>query len=301
MNRKRLAQRADRLRARRHARSAAGQPPHRPSSPTTRLAPRLTITGGSTYVLSGQGSPYRVACVVFVNHGPRMATKVGLNLAVVDASGTVLGVDVIYPRGKFFVDKRSAFSGGGRETPTIPSSVQRTRDEPGRPSAIRWAATRRRRTLPRSSSRHGRSSTTTGPRGAPTRCRRPAITSRSPSRPVRRCAPRGPPRSRPLPSPAPIVTDASHEVRVGLGGPFIFQPFDVHVLHQQRRARGQARARRLAVTRGAGRFVTGPRSDASSPFRYWPSSPTGRHGKAPTPPKAGARSAALPASAAESA
>jgi hypothetical protein len=73
----------------------------------------LTITGGSTYVLSGQGAPYRVACVVFVNHGPRVATKVGLNLAVVDASGTVLGVDVIYPRGKFFVDKRSAFSGGG--------------------------------------------------------------------------------------------------------------------------------------------------------------------------------------------
>src|ERR1700681_4276991 len=73
----------------------------------------LTITGGSTYVLSGQGAPYRVACVVFVNHGPRMATKVGLNLAVVDASGTVLGVDAIYPRGKFFVDKRSAYSGGG--------------------------------------------------------------------------------------------------------------------------------------------------------------------------------------------
>jgi hypothetical protein len=52
-----------------------------------------------------------VACVAFVNHGPRTATKVGLNLAYVDATGTVLGVDFIYPAGKFFVDARSAFSG----------------------------------------------------------------------------------------------------------------------------------------------------------------------------------------------
>ena len=52
-----------------------------------------------------------VACVAFVNHGPRTATKVGLNLAYVDAAGTVLGVDFIYPTGKFFVGARSAFSG----------------------------------------------------------------------------------------------------------------------------------------------------------------------------------------------
>ena len=53
-----------------------------------------------------------IACVAFVNHGPRTATKVGLSLAFVDAHGTVLGVDVIYPRGVFPVGKRYAFALG---------------------------------------------------------------------------------------------------------------------------------------------------------------------------------------------
>jgi hypothetical protein len=72
----------------------------------------VEVSGGTTYVVSGPQGLQNVACVVFVNHGPRLATKVGLNLAMVDATGTVLGVDVMYPTGKFFAETRSAFSGG---------------------------------------------------------------------------------------------------------------------------------------------------------------------------------------------
>jgi hypothetical protein len=71
----------------------------------------ITVTDGSTYLTSAYQVQMNVACVAFVNHGPHTATKVGLNLAYVDATGTVLGVDFIYPTGKFFVDARSAFSG----------------------------------------------------------------------------------------------------------------------------------------------------------------------------------------------
>jgi hypothetical protein len=71
----------------------------------------VTITDGSTYLGSTFGVAMDVACVAFVNHGPHTATKVGLNLAYVDATGTVLGVDFIYPTGKFFAGARSAFSG----------------------------------------------------------------------------------------------------------------------------------------------------------------------------------------------
>jgi hypothetical protein len=81
----------------------------------------IEISGGTTYVVSGPQGLQNVACVVFVNHGPRQATKVGLNLAMVDATGTVLGVDVIYPTGKFFVDTRSAFA-GGRTSVDVPNA-----------------------------------------------------------------------------------------------------------------------------------------------------------------------------------
>ena len=77
-----------------------------PARPTA-----ITVTDGSTYLTSAYGIPMNVSCVAFVNHGPHTATKVGLNLAYVDATGTVLGVDFIYPTGKFFVDARSAYSG----------------------------------------------------------------------------------------------------------------------------------------------------------------------------------------------
>jgi hypothetical protein len=71
----------------------------------------VAFSDGSTYSLYTQYGPIDVVCVAFVNHGPRAATKVGLNLAYVAADGTVLGVDPIYPTGKFPVDQRSAFSG----------------------------------------------------------------------------------------------------------------------------------------------------------------------------------------------
>ncbi|HEY0396472.1 MAG TPA: hypothetical protein VGD01_18490 [Candidatus Elarobacter sp.] len=96
---------------------ASAAPPVIVADPTRPSA--IAISDGSTYLLNSSGSMFDVACVAFVNHGPRTATKVGLNLAYLDATGTVLGVDFIYPSGKFFVDKRSAFSGGrgGMETP----------------------------------------------------------------------------------------------------------------------------------------------------------------------------------------
>ena len=89
---------------------AAAAPPVIAADPTRQSA--IEITGGNTYVVSGPQGVQDVACIVFVNHGPRQATKVGLNLAMLDATGTVLGVDVKYPTGKFFVDARSAFAGG---------------------------------------------------------------------------------------------------------------------------------------------------------------------------------------------
>ena len=68
----------------------------------------ISDVDGWTYLLQSE----HMVCVAFVNHGPRTATKVGLSLAFVDAQGTVLGVDVMYPRGVFPVGKRSAFALG---------------------------------------------------------------------------------------------------------------------------------------------------------------------------------------------
>lgn len=80
----------------------------------------IEISGGTTHAANGPDGPQSVACIVFVNHGPQMATKVGLSLAMLDATGSVIGVDVIYPTGKFFVDTRSAFS-GGRVSAEVPN------------------------------------------------------------------------------------------------------------------------------------------------------------------------------------
>jgi hypothetical protein len=90
--------------------AAAGSPPLIAGDPARPSA--IEITGATSYVLDSRGNLQNVACVVFVNHGPRLATKVGLSLALVDATGTVVDVDVMYPRGKFLVDTRSAFSVG---------------------------------------------------------------------------------------------------------------------------------------------------------------------------------------------
>jgi hypothetical protein len=91
--------------------AAAGSPPVIVADPARPSA--IEITGATSYVLDSRGNLQNVACVAFVNHGPRLATKVGLSMALVDATGTVLSVDVMYARGKFLVDARSAFSGGG--------------------------------------------------------------------------------------------------------------------------------------------------------------------------------------------
>jgi hypothetical protein len=82
----------------------------------------IELTESSTYLLGigSTGSADNVVCFVFVNHGAHTATKVGLSLAMVDATGTVAGVDVMYPTGKFFSGARSAFS-GSRDTVAVPN------------------------------------------------------------------------------------------------------------------------------------------------------------------------------------
>ena len=97
--------------SRRGARPSAAAGPPLVAADTSRPS-AIEISGGTTYAANGPDGRQNVACIVFVNHGPRLATKVGLSLAMVDANGAVIGVDVIYPTGKFFVDTRSAFSGG---------------------------------------------------------------------------------------------------------------------------------------------------------------------------------------------
>jgi hypothetical protein len=78
----------------------------------------IQLVDSSTYVLAAYGVAMNGVCLAFVNHGPRPATKVGLSLAMLDATGTVLGVEVMYPRGKFAVDQRAAFA-----APADPMSV----------------------------------------------------------------------------------------------------------------------------------------------------------------------------------
>ena len=87
---------------------------------TSRPNSALQISGGTTYVSNGPDGRQDVTCIVFVNHGPRLATKVGLSLAMLDPTGNVLGVEVMYPTGKFPVDARSAFS-GGRVSTQVPN------------------------------------------------------------------------------------------------------------------------------------------------------------------------------------
>jgi hypothetical protein len=73
----------------------------------------VTIADGSTFMHSFGGGWIDIACVAFVNHGPRTATGVGLDLASVDAEGNVVGVDSMYPTGKFLVGQRSAVGNVG--------------------------------------------------------------------------------------------------------------------------------------------------------------------------------------------
>ena len=99
-------------------RTASAAPPVVANDPARPSA--ITVTDATTYVLYAYNVAQAAVCLGFVNHGPRTATKVGFSLAYVDATGTVLGVEVMYPTGKFLVDKRSAFS-GSRDAIALPN------------------------------------------------------------------------------------------------------------------------------------------------------------------------------------
>jgi hypothetical protein len=88
---------------------ALALPPVVAADPTRTSA--IEITDSTTYVLQQNSAYSDVVCLGFVNHGPAPATKVGFSVALLDATGTVVSVDVMYPTGKFPVGTRSAFSG----------------------------------------------------------------------------------------------------------------------------------------------------------------------------------------------
>jgi hypothetical protein len=88
---------------------ALALPPVVASDPTRTSA--IEITDSTTYVLQQNSTYSDVVCLGFVNHGPQPATKVGFSVVLLDATGSVVSVDVMYPTGKFPVGVRSAFSG----------------------------------------------------------------------------------------------------------------------------------------------------------------------------------------------
>lgn len=98
--------------------AAFAAPPVVAADPTRPTA--IEITDATTYVLNGTSGLRDVVCIGFINHGPSLATKVGLSLALLDQTGTVVGVDVMYPTGKFPAGERSAFS-GSRDTIDVPN------------------------------------------------------------------------------------------------------------------------------------------------------------------------------------
>lgn len=90
---------------------AAAAPPLIADDPARPSA--ISVTDGSTYGTSAYNVAIDMACVAFVNHGPRPAKGVRLSFAFVDAAGTVLGVDSIYANATFPVGVRSAISRSG--------------------------------------------------------------------------------------------------------------------------------------------------------------------------------------------
>ena len=82
----------------------------------------VEVTAGSTYVvLDKLETTAQVVCAVFVNHGPRTATRLTLSFAMVDASGTVIGVDLVHPRGNFAPGSVSRYTSGGAD-PSAPNA-----------------------------------------------------------------------------------------------------------------------------------------------------------------------------------
>ncbi|HEY4442400.1 MAG TPA: hypothetical protein VGN14_18215 [Candidatus Elarobacter sp.] len=101
---------------------ALAAPPIVAADPTRPTA--LEITDASTYLVNGTYGLHDVVCVSFINHGPSLATKVGLSLALLDASGTVVDVETMYPGGRFPIGERSAFSAGRRNVDTPNGNCQ---------------------------------------------------------------------------------------------------------------------------------------------------------------------------------
>lgn len=61
----------------------------------------VSVTGGMPFLATIYGTQFEVMCVTVVNKGPRTATRINLNLAAVDATGTVAGVDIMSAGGTF--------------------------------------------------------------------------------------------------------------------------------------------------------------------------------------------------------
>ena len=61
----------------------------------------VSVTGGMPFLATIYGTQFEVMCVTVVNKGPRTATRIYLNLAAVDATGTVAGVDIMSAGGTF--------------------------------------------------------------------------------------------------------------------------------------------------------------------------------------------------------
>ena len=122
------------------ARPAAAAAPVVAADPTRPSA--IAFSDGSAYVLSSSQVGGHGVCIAFVNHGPRTATKVGLSLAMVDDQGKVLGVEVMYPRGKFPVNERSAFSGARDAIATPNGNCHGIFQTPGAGSTLTYRETK---------------------------------------------------------------------------------------------------------------------------------------------------------------
>jgi hypothetical protein len=80
-------------------RPASAAPPYAFDDPAHPSA--VTVTGGLPFLATIYGVRAEVMCVTIVNKGPRTATRISLNLAAVDAAGTIAGVDVMSAGGTF--------------------------------------------------------------------------------------------------------------------------------------------------------------------------------------------------------
>ncbi len=93
------------------ARAAPAAPPliaNDPAHPSP-----IEVTGGSTLItIADYRDASELVCAVLVNHAPRTATRMTLSFAMVDASGTVIGVDLVHPSGRFAPETPVQYSGG---------------------------------------------------------------------------------------------------------------------------------------------------------------------------------------------